>query len=68
MAKTLCFVDLTLEKTAELKEIINDGYVLSELPTKPELKYKRFDDSEKIVKLTKCKIKITNPSKNLKIK
>jgi len=59
MAKKLCFVDLTLETAQELKEIINDGYVLTELPTKPELKYNRFDGFEKIVKLTKCKIKIT---------
>ena len=39
------------------------GFILREFPTKPELKYTRFDGAEKIVKLTKCKQKITKEKK-----
>jgi len=59
----ICFVDYTMETCAEIKSLIDDCFILREFPTKPELKYTRFDGAEKIVKLTKCKQKITKEKK-----
>lgn len=61
--KKLCFIDLTMETCTELKGIINAGYVLHEFPTKPELKYTRFDNSQMVVKVGKCKTAITDIKK-----
>ena len=61
--KKLCFIDFTMETCAKVKSLIDDYYNLIEFPTKPELKYKRFDNSEVIVKLDKCKADITPEKK-----
>lgn len=62
--KKLCFVDYTMETCAQIKALIDDYYNMAELPTKPELKYTRFDGSKVIVKLSKSQHNFTEQQKD----
>ena len=59
----ICFVNLTLEQAKTIREWVDEGYSMRDYPTRPDLKYVRSDQTQKTMKLSKCKVRMSKKDK-----